>query len=84
MLTRLPGNKLLGKLRKMRSLADDADDEVKPSGPAKGQAVEQPAWMRTLLDRCRDWLAALPEVKVMYLIAKIITETMDPSRSIRC
>ena len=51
----------------MRSLADDADDDVKPSGPSKGQAVEQPAWMRTLLERCREWLSALPEASLICL-----------------
>ncbi|KAI5123747.1 hypothetical protein M0805_000339 [Coniferiporia weirii] len=54
-------NEMLVKLRKMRSLADDDEDEVKPSGPAKSQTAEQPAWMRALLERCREWLAALPE-----------------------
>lgn len=49
----------------MRSLADDDEDEVKPSGPAKSQTAEQPAWMRALLERCREWLSALPEVRVL-------------------
>ena len=62
MLTCLLGNELLGKLRKMRSLADDDEEEVKPSGPTKSQTVEQPAWMRALLERCKEWLGALPEV----------------------
>ncbi|KAJ3554185.1 hypothetical protein NM688_g3240 [Phlebia brevispora] len=51
------GNELLGKLRKMRMLADD-DDEASSAGPATGQT--QPAWMRNLLERCREWLALLP------------------------
>lgn len=62
MLTFILGNELLGKLRKMRSLADDDEDDTKPSGPAKSQKAEQPAWMRGLLERCKEWLAALPEV----------------------
>ncbi|KAG7090771.1 Cytoplasmic dynein 1 heavy chain 1 [Marasmius oreades] len=59
------GNEFLGKLRKTRMLADD-DDEVTPSA-AKSQTSQQPAWMRTLLDRCREWLSALPSVCVSYL-----------------
>lgn len=58
------GNELLGKLRKMRMLSDDDDDEVTPSaGPSKGQSSQQPAWMRNLLDRCREWLSQLPSVR---------------------
>ncbi|KAI3615632.1 cytoplasmic dynein 1 heavy chain 1-like [Moniliophthora roreri] len=53
------GNELLGKLRKMRMLADD-DDEATPSA-SKSQGSQQPAWMRSLHDRCREWLALLPE-----------------------
>ena len=46
----------------MRSLADDEEDDIKPTDPAKTQSNEQPAWMRALLDRCKEWIAALPEV----------------------
>ncbi|KAK7029674.1 dynein heavy chain [Paramarasmius palmivorus] len=53
------GNELLGKLRKMRMLADD-DDEAAPSA-AKSQGSQQPAWMRSLYERCQEWLALLPE-----------------------
>ena len=56
-----PGNELLGKLRKMRMLADD-DDEVLSTTAAKSQPSQQPAWMRTLLERCREWLDQLPAV----------------------
>ncbi|KAF9015424.1 dynein heavy chain [Cyathus striatus] len=52
------GNELLGKLRKMRMLADD-DDEV-ASTSSKSQTSQQPAWMRTLFERCREWLEQLP------------------------
>lgn len=62
-ITLCVGNELLGKLRKMRTLEDDDEDEVKPSGPAKGQTSQQPAWMRTLLERCQEWLSALPAVR---------------------
>ncbi|KAH9075718.1 dynein heavy chain protein 1 [Lactarius deliciosus] len=56
------GNELLAKLRKMRMLADDDDDTVATSGPAKGSALQQPAWMRVLYERCKDWLSQLPSV----------------------
>ena len=46
----------------MRSLADDDEVEVKPSGPAKTMTAEQPAWMRALLERSKEWLNAVPEV----------------------
>ncbi|KIY45226.1 dynein heavy chain protein 1 [Fistulina hepatica ATCC 64428] len=52
------GDEFLGKLRKMRMLADD-DDEVATTTSA--QASQQPAWMRTLYERCREWLSQLPE-----------------------
>jgi dynein heavy chain 1 len=55
------GNELLGKLRKMRMLADD-DEEVLSTTAAKSQTSQQPAWMRTLLERCREWLDQLPAV----------------------
>lgn len=60
------GNELLGKLRKMRTLADDDDEATPAAGPAKGQASQQPAWMRNLHERCREWLGQLP--KVVYHI----------------
>ncbi|SJL06320.1 related to Cytoplasmic dynein 1 heavy chain 1 [Armillaria ostoyae] len=53
------GNELLGKLRKMRMLADD-DDDVAPAASTKSQTSQQPAWMRSLLDRCQEWLSQLP------------------------
>ena len=54
------GETLLSQLRKMRSI-DEGDEMV-------GAALEQeadvrPAWMRTLLQNCKDWLAALPMVR---------------------
>ncbi|EGO28454.1 hypothetical protein SERLADRAFT_445906 [Serpula lacrymans var. lacrymans S7.9] len=54
------GNELLGKLRKMRMLADDDDEVTAAAGPSKGQASQQPAWMRALHDRCREWSSQLP------------------------
>ncbi|KAF8238396.1 dynein heavy chain protein 1 [Tricholoma matsutake] len=53
------GNELLGKLRKMRMLADD-DEGVLSTTAVKSQSFQQPAWMRTLLERCREWLDQLP------------------------
>jgi dynein heavy chain 1, cytosolic len=58
----LLGNELLGKLRKMRMLADDDDEATPSAGPSKGQSSQQPAWMRHLLDRCQEWLSQLPPV----------------------
>lgn len=52
----------MGKLRKMRTLADDDEDEIKPVGTSKTQSTEQPAWMKQLLDRCKEWLSVLPTV----------------------
>ncbi|KAG6866267.1 hypothetical protein C0991_006854 [Blastosporella zonata] len=53
------GNELLGQLRKMRMLADD-DDDAAPTAAAKAQTSQQPAWMRTLLERCKEWVSQLP------------------------
>ena len=44
----------------MRTLADD-DDEATTSTATKSQGPQQPAWMRTLLERCKEWLALLPQ-----------------------
>jgi hypothetical protein len=41
-------------------LADD-DDELLTTA-VKSQGSQQPAWMRTLFERCREWLGELPEV----------------------
>ena len=41
-------------------LADD-DDELLATA-VKSQGSQQPAWMRTLFERCREWLGELPEV----------------------
>jgi dynein heavy chain 1 len=54
------GNELLGKLRKMRMLADD-DDELMTTAIQK-QTSQQPAWMRSLFERCREWIGLLPTV----------------------
>ncbi|CAK5279895.1 unnamed protein product [Mycena citricolor] len=55
------GNELLGKLRKMRMLSDDDDDTTVAASASKAQGSQQPAWMRTLFDRCRQWIEILPE-----------------------
>jgi dynein heavy chain 1 len=56
---------MLNKLRKMRTLDDEEDDaEVKP-GSSGGQS-QQPAWMRSLLSNCNEWLASLPSVSIVY------------------
>jgi dynein heavy chain 1, cytosolic len=46
----------------MRMLADDDDDSVATTGPSKGSASQQPAWMRVLHERSKDWLGQLPSV----------------------
>ena len=56
------GTELLGKLRKMRTLADDEDEATPSAGPSQGQTSQQPAWMRNLHERCREWLQQLPAV----------------------
>lgn len=61
------GQQLLGKLRKMRMLEDDEDEVISTS--KKSQTSQQPAWMRTLLDRCREWLGQLPSVS-LYLTSQ--------------
>ena len=59
------GNELLGKLRKMRMLADDDDEATPAAGPSgSAQASQQPAWMRNLHERCREWLQQLPVVSL--------------------
>lgn len=57
------GNELLSKLRKMRTLADDDDDVGTSGSPSKTQTSQQPAWMRNLHERCREWLSQLPLVR---------------------
>ncbi len=46
----------------MRLLADD-DDEVTPTA-SSASSSQQPAWMRSLYDRCNEWLQQLPEVSL--------------------
>ncbi|KAF8634008.1 hypothetical protein AX15_001182 [Amanita polypyramis BW_CC] len=53
------GDTLLGNLRRMRMLADD-EDEAASAAATKSQSSQQPAWMRTLLERCQEWLSRLP------------------------
>ncbi|KAF8845443.1 hypothetical protein BDN67DRAFT_1065300 [Paxillus ammoniavirescens] len=70
------GNELLGKLRKMRTLADDEDDVSSASGPSKSQTSQQPAWMRNLHDRCREWLTQLPSS--LNTLPKQSSDNPDP------
>jgi dynein heavy chain 1 len=74
------GNELLGKLRKMRMLADD-DDELMAAATQK-QTSQQPAWMRTLFERCREWLGIMPTV-CLVLFSSSIKLTEYCSRSTR-
>jgi dynein heavy chain 1 len=57
------GNVLLGKLRKMRTLADDDEDVGSGNRSSTKSATQQPAWMRTLHQHCQEWLKRLPEVR---------------------
>lgn len=57
----LPGDEVLSKLRKMRTLADEEEDSP-ASGQKGASSSAQPAWMRVLQQHCKTWLAALPEV----------------------
>ncbi|KAI0666280.1 dynein heavy chain [Trametes maxima] len=70
------GNELLGKLRKMRMLADDDDEATPSSGPSQGQASQQPAWMRNLHERCGEWLQQLPAN--FHTLQKQSAEHQDP------
>ncbi|KAJ8521794.1 hypothetical protein ONZ45_g1564 [Pleurotus djamor] len=70
------GNELLGKLRKMRMLADDDEDGGATAGPSKVESSQQPAWMRTLYERCRDWLGILPDK--LATLAKQGSDNQDP------
>ncbi|KAG1769288.1 dynein heavy chain domain-containing protein [Suillus placidus] len=82
------GNELLGKLRKMRTLADD-DELGSAAGPSKSQTSQQPAWMRNLHKRCREWLMQLP--LTLNTLSKQSNDNPDPlyclffrEASIRC
>jgi hypothetical protein len=46
----------------MRAITDDDDEAVPTSGPGQATSSEQPAWMRHLSGRCREWEALLPTV----------------------
>ncbi|KAF9514869.1 hypothetical protein BS47DRAFT_1392131 [Hydnum rufescens UP504] len=53
-------NALLDKLQRMRTLANDEDD-TPSSGPTnKGSPLQQPAWMKSLLQHSKEWMALLP------------------------
>ncbi|KAG2370226.1 dynein heavy chain protein 1 [Suillus spraguei] len=69
------GNELLGKLRKMRTLADD-DELGSAAGPSKSQTSQQPAWMRNLHERCREWLTQLPST--LNTLPKQSNDNPDP------
>ncbi|KAJ7102434.1 dynein heavy chain protein 1 [Mycena belliarum] len=70
------GNELLGKLRKMRMISDDDDDTTPAASASKSQGSQQPAWMRGLLDRCRQWIELLPTK--LNTLAKQSSENEDP------
>lgn len=51
-------------------LADD-EDEVVSTTAAKSQTA-QPAWMRMLHERCREWLDQLPSVRRLFLCNNLL------------
>jgi len=57
-------------------LADDDDDSTSTIGPSKGQPSQQPAWMRHLHERCREWLGQLPSS--LNTLPKQSHENPDP------
>lgn len=61
----------------MRMLADDDDDIATTSTSTKSQTSQQPAWMRSLLERCREWLKLVPSVgfRQFILPCKILIRT---------
>ena len=75
------GNELLGKLRKMRMLSDDDDDAAASgSGQSKGQTPQQPAWMRQLHERCKEWLEQLPSVSFYVASSQHLSLNCDRAR----
>ena len=70
------GNELLVKLRKMRTTADD-DEDVVAAGPSSGSA--QPAWMRTLYERSKEWLGQLPNVCIVFIMCQFPLLTQTPT-----
>ncbi|TFK30694.1 dynein [Coprinopsis marcescibilis] len=52
------GIELLSKIRKMRMIADDDDDVATTT--TKTQTSQQPAWMRILMERCKEWIVLIP------------------------
>lgn len=55
-------------------LADD-DDELLTTA-VKSQGSQQPAWMRTLFERCREWLGELPEVCALITVCFSLVLTL--------
>ncbi|KAJ1930559.1 dynein heavy chain [Tieghemiomyces parasiticus] len=60
------GRAMLGKVRRMKSLADDDEVAYRPDAPTAGAAATsdapaQPAWMRSVAQLATTWLTTLPE-----------------------
>ncbi|KAF8528024.1 dynein heavy chain protein 1 [Hysterangium stoloniferum] len=70
------GNSLLGKLRKMRALVDDDESELAATAALNTGASQQPAWMRSLLQHCKEWLAELPPA--LNTVQKRAGDNSDP------
>lgn len=60
-LSTAQGNAMLGKIRKMKSTADDEEVVFDQTAQTSGQGHQQPAWMRALYQNCQQWLEMLPE-----------------------
>jgi len=60
----------------MRTLVDNDDDGTTPALPEAGATIEQPAWMRTLADRCREWTSLLPAT--INTLQKVPTDNQNP------
>jgi dynein heavy chain 1, cytosolic len=51
----------------MRTTVDDDDDASSGQSQSSKSATQQPAWMRTLYERSREWLEQLPSVLIHVL-----------------
>jgi len=56
-------------------LADDEDEVV--STTTSNSQSNQPVWMRTLHERCREWLEQLPSVSWAHTLLRILHGTCD-------
>lgn len=62
-------------------MLSDEDEEAAPTAAAKSQTSQQPAWMRTLLERCREWLNQLPAVRILHYPRHLVLTVTHLSRN---